>query len=276
MSKISIDTNKEVAFDSPDHVQPHGTKQDNSTNPLFNQKLRAWLPHHNLRVLDIGCSGGGFVKSILDCGGVGVGLEGSDYSKKQKRAEWATIPENLFTTDATATYQVWETDDSGTKIPMKFNVVTAWEFIEHIKEEDLPKVFKNIDNHLNPNGVIIMSVSPNEEVINGIRLHQCVHEPEWWHAKCIELGYTNHPDAIAYFGDDMVRWDGNAPDSFHLVLTRNKEELPQIEQLRSLLQLNQITNLAASQMAILKQLKVMVALLLLIILIIAMLFWFVG
>jgi cyclopropane fatty-acyl-phospholipid synthase-like methyltransferase len=220
---ITIETEKAVAFDSPDHIQPHGTKQDNTTNLLFNEKLRQWLSPDKMHVLDIGCSGGGFVKSILDNGGFAVGLEGSDYSKKQKRAEWATIPDNLFTTDATAHYQLFDQKDNGVKNALKFDVITAWEFIEHIREEDLPKVFGNIDRHLNPGGIIIMSVSPNEEIIDGVVLHQCVHEPDWWYAKFIELGYCNHHIAVTYFGNDMVRWDGNAPGSFHVVLTRNKQ-----------------------------------------------------
>lgn len=225
-SKIIIETTKAVAFDSPDHIQPWGTARDDSTNNAFNQKLQWWLPREFIRVLDIGCSGGGFVKSIIDQGGFAVGVEGSDYSKKIRRAQWATIPEKLFTTDATADFQLFEVDAEGTKNPLKFNIITAWEFIEHIREEDLPKVMKNVDRHLSPNGVVIMSVSPNEETINGVTLHLCVHDHPWWIKKFDDLGYTCHAKAVKFFGNDMVRWEANAPGSFHVILTRKGESLP--------------------------------------------------
>ena len=48
------------------------------------------------------------MKSILDAGGFAVGVEGSDYSQRHKRAEWATIPDHLFTTDATVPFQLSE------------------------------------------------------------------------------------------------------------------------------------------------------------------------
>ena len=89
---VEVLTQKPVALDSPDHLMPWGTRQDNSTNLQFNLKLARWLPLETLSVLDLGCSGGGFVKSVLDMGCLAVGLEGSDYSQVRARTEWATIP----------------------------------------------------------------------------------------------------------------------------------------------------------------------------------------
>jgi FkbM family methyltransferase len=227
---------KPVAFDSPDHIQPWGTVNDNSTNPRFNQKLFWWLPKRHVSLLDIGCSGGGFVKSMLEVGCMAAGVEGSDYSKKMQRAEWATIPGNLFTADATAPFELTLQDDATNKVqPLKFSVVTAWEFIEHIAEPDLAKVMRNIDTHLAPNGIVIMSVSPNEEYINGVRLHQTVAEKPWWVEKFASLGFTNHDNAVTYFDRDWIRGeDNNAPGSFHVVLTRTGEELPFADRINGL------------------------------------------
>lgn len=269
MIKVIIETEKEIAFDSPDHIQPHGTKQDNSTNLAFNTKLRSWLFPESLRVLDVGCSGGGFVKSILDEGGFAIGIEGSDYSKKNKRAEWATIPESLFTTDATANFQLLSETKEGTKNPIKFNVITAWEFIEHIKEEDLPSVMANFDKHLLSGGVIIISISPNEEIVNGITLHQCVHESEWWYAKFSELGYTNQEVAVKYFGNDMVRWDANAPGSFHVVLTRHADRIPNLSVITGAV----IQALTENQTALNKQLRFVVVLMLIAIITAALIYF---
>jgi predicted TPR repeat methyltransferase len=77
-----------------------------------------------LRILDLGCSGGGFVKDCLDDGCLAVGLEGSNYSKNLRRAEWRTIPENLFTADLTTPFQVFSEFPEG-EVPLTFDVITA-------------------------------------------------------------------------------------------------------------------------------------------------------
>src|SRR3990167_2627697 len=102
---LKVETDYPVALDSPDHLEPWGTKQDNSVNKRFNKKLIK-LFGHTPNVLDLGCAGGGFVRSIIKQGGLAVGIEGSDYSKKIKRAEWAKIPDNLFTADITKPFKL--------------------------------------------------------------------------------------------------------------------------------------------------------------------------
>src|SRR5665213_486259 len=101
---------------------------DNSVNHAFNRKLFGLLPVASVRLLDLGCSGGAAVRSILEAGGFAIGIDGSDYSQKSRRAEWATIPDYLFTADATAPFAVKNCSPES----IKFNVITAWEFFEHI------------------------------------------------------------------------------------------------------------------------------------------------
>ena len=74
---ITIETAKPVAVDSLDHTNPLGTMQDNSTNPAFVGKLGKLITDRQVRVLDLGCAGGAFVRSVLDEGGFGIGIEGS-------------------------------------------------------------------------------------------------------------------------------------------------------------------------------------------------------
>jgi hypothetical protein len=62
-------------------------------------------------------------------------MEGSDYSLIRKRAEWATIPDSLFTCDITEPFVL-----AG---PL-FYLVTAWEVMEHISQERLPGLCNNI------------------------------------------------------------------------------------------------------------------------------------
>ena len=55
---VYIETSKPVAYDSPDHVTPWGTADNNTKNPRFNHKLLDYIPKNEIKLLDIGCSGG--------------------------------------------------------------------------------------------------------------------------------------------------------------------------------------------------------------------------
>lgn len=202
---MRIVTSKPIAIDSPDHLIPNGTKNDNSVNPAFNQRLYEIIPATNVRLLDLGCSGGGLVRSILDDGGFAVGIEGSDYSLSSGRAEWATIPDNLFTADVTERFSLY--DDSGTKMMLRdawFNVVTAWEFFEHIPVMKIRAVCENILRHLDPDGFFIGSIATHWDG----PYHVTIQQKPWWIAKFVEFGLVHAPDIEQHFGEDVVRREG--------------------------------------------------------------------
>ena len=98
-----------------------------------------------------------------------------------------------------------------------------WELIEHIAEPDLSPLLSNIDRHLLPGGLLILSVSPNSDVIEGTELHQTIQPRPWWQAFFSAAGWTDNPAIVAWFGDDLVRWEANAPNSFHFALSRTGE-----------------------------------------------------
>ena len=228
--RVILKAEREVAVKSPDHILPWGTKRDNSRNPRFNDKLYRLFPRYEqmLKVLDLGCSGGGFVKSCFDEGCLAVGLEGSDFSKKFRRAEWRTIPEYLFTCDITGDFELTLEFRDKTE-PLLFDVVTSWEVMEHIAEPDLPKVAANIKKHLAPTGLWIMSVSGNEEVIHGVRLHQTVKNKPWWIEKFASFGLHHLEPYVTYFNTQFVRGPKyGGPGSFHLVLSPDPNQAPAI------------------------------------------------
>ncbi|MBM3833095.1 MAG: class I SAM-dependent methyltransferase [Verrucomicrobia bacterium] len=228
--KICLKAEREVACSSPDHLLPWGTRWDNSQNRRFNDKLYKLYPrfHEQLKVLDMGCSGGGFVKSCFDDGCLAVGLEGSDFSKRTRRAEWRTIPEFLFTCDVTGDFEILIESTAGER-RLDFDVVTCWEMMEHIAEPDVPKVVANVKKHLAPGALWIMSVSPNEEVINGVRLHQTVRPKDWWAKKLAELGLLHLEAYVHYFNTQFIRGPKyNAPGSFHLVVSQDPTKAPSI------------------------------------------------
>jgi len=228
--RIIVSAEREIAYNSPDHILPWGTRRDNSRNRRFNQKLYQLYPKQGeiLRVLDLGCSGGGFVKDCLDDGCLAVGIEGSDFSRKYYRAEWATIPDFLFTGDIVADFEVLF-ESEGRFERVEFDVVTSWEVMEHIAEHDLPKVAANVRKHLRPTGLWIMSVSPNEEIINGMRLHQTVRPKSWWVERFEQLGFYHLEDHTRYFSTQFVRGPKyDAPGSFHLVLSPDPSMAPRL------------------------------------------------
>lgn len=229
--RLRLETTKPVAYDSPDHQHPWGTARDNSVDLRFNAKLANWILLHELQLLDLGCSGGGQVRSFIEQGCLAVGVEGSDYSFRNLRAEWATIPEFLFTADITVPFHIRQDGSSG---DFQFTVITIWEVIEHIRRESLAAVWQNCQQHLAPGGVVIMSVSNISDMKDGVELHQTRESPEWWRAELESAGFQPHPEANAYFGNDWVRWDANAPGSFHFVLSRRGEEPLGMDRLRRL------------------------------------------
>lgn len=184
-----------LADHSVDHQVPRGTKNDNSVCPRFTEKLFD-IYGKRLRVLDLGCSGGGFVKSVLDGGGFAIGVDGSDYSKKNQRAEWATIPDNLFTADITMPFAI-NTD--------VFSVVTAWEVLEHLSKDQLVGFETNIWLQTEPGSLFIGSVNSYSDFFEGHEYHQTIEPFEWWHAWFTGRGWKWRPDMVAFFHPDWVR-----------------------------------------------------------------------
>lgn len=216
--RFTVKTDHPVAYHSPDHLDAlhGGAANDNSRNPHFNRRLEK-LFGRKVSVLDIGCAGGGFVKSLLDDGHAAVGLEGSDYCKVRRKFEWATVPGNLFTCDATRPFAV-ECDG----VPALFDVVTCWEVMEHFLEEEVCHVVDNVLRHLAPHGLWAMSVSEQADD----HFHRCVRPMGWWVEKFARDGLEHHPEIRTFFEPHWVRgpqrteWAFDAPQSFHLALKR--------------------------------------------------------
>lgn len=219
----------ECAYGSPDHLVPWGTRWDRSSNGRFNEKLWQLYPQTQVvKVLDLGCSGGDFVKSCIDDGQFAVGMEGSTFSKEHKRSAWAVIPEYLFTCDITRPFQLlFQTGSEEQQV--KFDVVTSWEVMEHLKEEDLPALAANVHAHLCPGGLWIMSVANWEDVRAGVRLHQTVKPEAWWRQKFASLGFQTLEAHRSYFRRQYVRGVRVDNDEhFHLVLTNKVGTAPAI------------------------------------------------
>ena len=153
------ETKYPIAFASPDHLAPKGTAVNNSTHKKFilfmDDKLHREFGRQTLRMMDLGCAGGQTVADFMMLQWEAAGLEGSDFSLKHRRANWARLANrNLFTCDITKPYQM-KLDGQA----VKFHLITAWEVLEHIATPDLLQMFTNIRDHLEPGGYFIASTT---------------------------------------------------------------------------------------------------------------------
>lgn len=224
MQKIILKTDHPVAYDSPDHIFPWGTKNDNSTSKEFvDEVLEFCKINYNIdkiNFMDLGCSGGQLAVDFYERGHISVGLEGSDYSVKHQRANWPKYHNKvLFTCDITKPYSLYEESENR----IKFNVITAWEVIEHIRPEDLNSFFTYISNNLENGGIFVGSISTNEEVFEvdqeRIILHQTVMSRYKWESELLRniLKDTNLT-LYQYPFQHVVRGDQG---SFHILLQKS-------------------------------------------------------
>ena len=185
---LSVQTDHRVAADSVDHLHPRGTKQDNTTCSAF---VDAFADPPLSSYLDLGCAGGGLVKQFHDAGTFAVGIEGSDYGRVHQFAEWATIPERLFTADLTKPFRVLNDGQ-----PLLFRLVTAWEVLEHIQEESVPQLLSTIRGHLEVGGHFLGSISRVSDCVENIEYHCTLHQPDWWDQQFLNASMV--PDPAMY------------------------------------------------------------------------------
>lgn len=183
---VILDTAFPIAADSVDHRHPCGTRCDNTRYPRFCYRCEQ-IFKRPLRFLDIGCAGGGLVLEFLLRGHFAVGVEGSDYSLRDQRAEWRLLPKHLFTCDATKPFNI-ASRSSAERV--KFDIISAWEVLEHIAERELPQFFANILSHLADDGIFVASVATVEHRDEklSVRWHATVKSEEWWLRTVREAG----------------------------------------------------------------------------------------
>jgi 2-polyprenyl-3-methyl-5-hydroxy-6-metoxy-1,4-benzoquinol methylase len=211
---IILKTDHPIAYDSPDHLMPWGTMRDNTTNANFIEEIHEFFKLNydldNFNFLDLGCSGGQLAVDFYKQGNLSVGLEGSDYSVKHQRANWPEYHNKiLFTCDVTKPYSLY---NEGEKI--EFDIITAWEVVEHIHPDDLSDFFKYINDNLKPGGIFLASVSTIEDVIEGFKLHQTLFSEVEWYQKLPKLTSLK---LYQYPFTYKVR-EGNG--SFHILLIK--------------------------------------------------------
>jgi SAM-dependent methyltransferase len=171
-----LKTDFPFAFRSSDFKSPKGAVMDFTRRPSYVMDCMN-LFESPISYLDIGCSNGGLVYDFLLAGNDAIGIEGSDYGKKNGSEHWGVIPSRLFTADATKVFSINNGADAA-----QFDVIGAWEVLEHIEVSDFEIFFSNIRRHLKLSGVFMASVAqfPDFDPITGDVWHVTLEAKSWW------------------------------------------------------------------------------------------------
>jgi 2-polyprenyl-3-methyl-5-hydroxy-6-metoxy-1,4-benzoquinol methylase len=172
-----VSTCSPVAVTSKDHLFPKGTKHAFSC-PEFIADLDGYF-QRPFSLLDLGCAGGGLVADALAYGVDAIGIDGSDWNIREGTPIWAMHQgTRLFTADLAEPWRVFRADK-----PATFDVVCAWELLEHLKEKDLPLLMLQILAHLAPGGLFIGSAATCHDrfkTVGKVDMHETVRPGEWW------------------------------------------------------------------------------------------------
>lgn len=185
-SSARVVTEHPIATGSADHQVPRGAVNDNTRHPRFVQRVEDVLGR-NLSVLDLGCAGGGLVLDFLIAGHDAIGIEGSDAPKRRALGEWLNMPDRLFTADITKPFKIVDDTDS----PKRFDLVTAWEVMEHIGIEQIKGLFENVRKHLRLGGLFVVSIATFEDADpeSGAVFHVTVKPRQWWEELFVAEGF---------------------------------------------------------------------------------------
>ncbi|WP_420407925.1 class I SAM-dependent methyltransferase [Hoeflea sp.] len=203
---VEFTTERPVAIDTDDHQKPWGAAHDNTRSPRFVAACERRFGRP-LTFMDLGCSGGGLVLDFALRRHRAFGIEGSDHPLKAQRAEWRVMDQNLFTADITRRFRLSE---PGQDDPIKCDVISMWEVLEHIGDDDLPQLLDNIKRHLKPDGIFVGSIALVPDDHGGASYHRTVQPREWWENRFAELNMQMLDDHGFDF-EDFCRGTGNGP-----------------------------------------------------------------
>lgn len=158
-------------FEDEENFTPKKLKNESGagcdffTDVKFIEEVIGRFPLENgekLNWLDLGCAGG---KLILDISknkktDICIGLDGSVGVYKQK--SWSSGKNKNVLRNADLSKEFFIEYETGERVI--FDVITAWELVEHFYENELETFFTNVYNHLSDEGVFIGSAANYPDV----------------------------------------------------------------------------------------------------------------
>lgn len=182
------------------------TPPNKHRNLKFNEKINKLIPNKPLFILDLGCSGGSFISDCINDGHLALGFEGFHIYKKYGILDWHKYQNNFHLLDIT---KPWEILYNGK--PIQLDLITSWEFMEHLNEIEVKFVIDKISQYLKPNGYTIHSIStdPNESC------HLTIQKKEWWVNEFKKRKIIEREDLYNEFNGTYIRLD--VPGSFYFI-----------------------------------------------------------
>ncbi len=128
-----------------DNLGNHVTDNILTAWPVIIKLIKKHIPNkQGKKALDFGCGSGGFCKKLDN---LGFDVTGIDISKKMIDSARKNLPEDVTLITG---------DSSSLKSQNQFDLITSIQVFQFI--ENIEKTFKNLNNHLNENGLIIFAV----------------------------------------------------------------------------------------------------------------------
>ena len=152
-----VNTKFEFCKDSPDYTNPIGAIHDDTTDLLYIQSIENYFNNKKLTTLELGCAGGRIVKDLADRGHDAYGIEGTPYPLQRNRPAWRQFYKTrLFNCDLSKPFELLTNDGND----MKFDVISHWEFLEHLPPDSLDYFHARLYIHLKEDGSIFSGYSP--------------------------------------------------------------------------------------------------------------------
>jgi len=188
--------------------------------PLIRETIERFPLEEDERInwLDLGCAGGHFILDVNDQKetDVCIGLDGSVGVYKQESWSSGENTDVLNNADLSKEYSIEYEDGK----QVEFDVITAWELIEHFNEPELDTFFTTVNKHLSKDGVFYGSIAlePDIKDENGhhpghpkfnpngkvYQLHKILWTTDKW-----KQYLSNYFDVIDYDFSRMFRDDGS-------------------------------------------------------------------
>ena len=166
---------------------------ESNTNHVFNEMCYSIFDSPTF--IDLGCAGGGYIREVIDDGYLGIGVDGFSAFKQNGIDGWSKHPDHFFQLNIAKPITV----ESG-GVPLKFDVVTAWEVAEHLYEDEIDPFVKNLANLVTDEGLIIITVSLRDD-----RGHFTLKPEEWWEDILINNGLIGAHEYCKFFmGNNMA------------------------------------------------------------------------
>ena len=191
---MKIITAHPIAIDSHDHEVPRGALDQQGHEGLeFFTELKVAYPGIKT-VLDLGTGSGWFVNNGVKCGFDAYGIEGTD--KVDKLVPWLVFKDvRLFHADLRHPFYLFNHTTTGGERALSplFNLITAWDVLEHLTEETIDTFLGCI--YAMSSKYFMATIEFTEEGNEGY--HTLCKPREWWVGKFREHGFIEQPfDAI--------------------------------------------------------------------------------